>query len=201
MPRRDHDDLDDADDVGGDYREDFPPARPRKSANAGLILGLVVGGGVLLVLLMCAGAIALFAWRAAPVPVANNAPELGPAEMVAEGRPDRANMTAARPDARKGQPPENRANEKKTDAAPKLLSRADFEAAVLQKTKKQIIDAVGRPDDTTDNVPRPVAKNVSSLLVEYWYFHDRVLHADTGKPYPVARVWMDYEKAYRIDYP
>jgi hypothetical protein len=82
----------------------------------------------------------------------------------------------------------------------KVFSKKEFEALVLNKTKQQIIGAVGRPDDTTTDVDRP--KGVISFLQEYWYFRDRVLNEDTGKPYRVARVFIKQgDEAYRIDYP
>jgi hypothetical protein len=61
MSRRDHDDLDDADDVRGDY----PPDPPRKRSNTGLIIGLVIGGAVLVLVLVCGG-LAMFGWLAVP---------------------------------------------------------------------------------------------------------------------------------------
>lgn len=79
------------------------------------------------------------------------------------------------------------------------FTRKEFEALVIGKTKNQIIAAVGRPDDTTDQVPRH--PRVLALHTEWWYYHKRVINDDTGNPYSIARVYMTYDKAYQVDYP
>jgi len=67
MPRRD--DFDDADAARGDYRDNYPPPRPRKSRNLALIIGLVVGGAALLGLFVCGLLVALFSMRSVHQPV------------------------------------------------------------------------------------------------------------------------------------
>jgi hypothetical protein len=187
------DSFDDAD----DYRDDSPRVPPRRQSggNPVLIIALV-GGAVLVVALLACGGLFFLGWRAP------QAPERQPDEVaLVEPAGGKAGGGVAEPPTVPGKaapagPPK--------PAEPKqvLFSRKDFESAVLNKSKQQVIDAVGRPDDTTDNVPRPTGRNVISFHSEWWYFRNRVLNPDTGKPYPIARVWIDQgDKAFRIDYP
>ncbi len=90
-------------------------------------------------------------------------------------------------------PPATKAN------LPSLIDRSEFEKAVVNRRKEDIIAAVGRPDDTQElpfNPQRP------SVLAAKWIYRNRVKNADTGKAYAVVAIWMNAESVgYHVEYP
>jgi hypothetical protein len=55
--------------------------------------------------------------------------------------------------------------------APKKMTRGDFRSAVMYKTPKNVIKAVGRPDSTQE----------SGSGDEYWYYSDCTVDEVTGR--------------------
>ncbi|MEQ8975685.1 MAG: hypothetical protein RIE73_35555 [Coleofasciculus sp. C1-SOL-03] len=61
------------------------------------------------------------------------------------------------------------------DSDPKVMLQDDFRRAVLGKTKQDVIQAVGRPDSTSD-LGEILGNNVS-----YWDYDNQTLDAASGK--------------------
>jgi hypothetical protein len=190
MPQRD--DLGEAD----DYRDDFSSDRPRKTTNPALVVGLVLGGVLLLVLLVCGGFAAVFLFRGADPP--------GPMAVQQAAVADAA---IRQPDPVLGPEP---AVPDAGATRPTTLSRKDFEDKVRDKTRNEVIAAVGRPNETREKVLQygPVfegGKNTGERVPYYfdwWIYRDRVINETTGKPYSAVRVrFNENGKADVIAYP
>jgi hypothetical protein len=77
-----------------------------------------------------------------------------------------------------------------------MLSQQDFERKVKDKTQKEVIAAVGRPNETRERVLEhgPVfegGKDTGERVpyhFDWWTYRERVINAATGKPYPAVRV-------------
>jgi len=92
-----------------------------------------------------------------------------------------------------------------------VLSRKEFEAAVRGMKQNEIVAAVGRPDETREQVPEPGAVAApdgrgkgerATERFDWWVFRDRVKNDATGKPYDSVRVRFGADgKADRIEYP
>jgi len=179
MPRQDE--FDDVD----DYRDDFSAERPRKTTNPALTVALVLGGGLLLGLLVCGGFVAVFLFRGADAP----------APMAAQ-RVDVANPAAMRPaEPQPGLDPVPAEPEAgATNPAP--LSQQDFERKVKDKSRKEVIAAVGQPNEIREKVLEHGTVVVGGketgervpYIFDWWTYRDRVINEATGKPYPVVRV-------------
>jgi hypothetical protein len=190
MPQRD--DLGEAD----DYRDDFSSDRPRKTTNPALVVGLVLGGVLLLVLLVCGGFAAVFLFRGADAP---------PAMAVQQAAV--ADAAIRQPDPVPGPEP---AMPEPGATKPATLSRKDFEGKVRDKTRNEVIAAVGRPNETREKVLQygPVfegGKDTGERVPYYfdwWIYRDRVINEATGKPYSAVRVrFNENGKADLIAYP
>jgi len=79
-----------------------------------------------------------------------------------------------------------------------VQSRKDFDARVKNKSKDEIIAAVGPPDEVIGPPAGPVAPDGPALT---WIYHNRV-RGDDGELYASVTVLLNREgMAYRIDYP
>jgi hypothetical protein len=179
-----------------DPRDDDFPARPARSGNGGLLVVLLVAGA-LLVVVVCGGGLAfLFMARTAvreqDVAVAERQ------EAIAEANQAEIRAQAPKAAAAKG-----------TARAP--MARAAFEAAVRGKKQDEVVAAVGRPDETREQVPEPGGVlqpggrdkgEKAADRFDWWVFRDRVKNEATGKPYASVRVRFGPDgKADRIEYP
>ena len=151
--------------------DDFPPSPLRKSGSGGLILG-----GALLVLLLSVGVVVIFGFWAVAVPQQ----EAMRAEMEANRMKKAGGPDAAKP-------------------MRKLLTRREFEALVMNKPREKIIASVGEPDEIWMEL-RIIEKNATSTENAFWHYKVRVLDEATGQAYPTARVHMNYEGSFRVDY-
>jgi hypothetical protein len=79
-----------------------------------------------------------------------------------------------------------------------VQSRKDFDARVKNKSKDEIIAAVGRPDEEIGPPAGLAAPGAPALT---WFYHNRV-RSDDGELYASVAVWLNREGvAYRIEYP
>jgi hypothetical protein len=179
MPRRRYEDDD-----------DYLPEPPRRS-NPGLVVGLVVGGAVL-ALVAVGGLAVLFFARASAVRDEAVAARDAEAKRVGLGDEEAA----------------RRGRELAREKAAPAMTRSEFEKAVRGKTQAEIIAAVGRPDDTRENVPGETLRGAGPLggnitfNYNWWVFRNRVMNEATGKPYATVAIRFGHDgKADRFDYP
>jgi len=135
--------YDDGDEYG-DYRD----GPPQKSSSSGLILGLVIGGGVLVAVLLIGCAVSMFLFRGAAV----NAPQ------------------GAQPVATRADQPEGKVG---NDAAKKTYTRVEFMKLVMGKKPDEVIAAVGKPDDKTENALKPDSP--------VWYYKRTTINPASGE--------------------
>jgi len=179
MPRRD--DSDDFD----DYRDDFSAERPRKTTNPALTVALVLGGVLLVGLLVCGGFAAVFLFRGADPPppmVAQRANLDNPAAMQPADPLPNLDPVMAQPEP--------------GATKPVAISQQDFERKVRDKTRKEVIAAVGRPNEVREKVVEHGTVVVGGketgervpYQFDWWTYRDRVINEATGKPYPAVQV-------------
>src|SRR5262245_46867062 len=137
------DDFDDEDDLYGNSLPPPPPRPSRQGANSTVIILVVVGCVALVVLLICAG-LFLMAFRGAEPP----------AKPVAASK-----VAVIQP-----------AGEK--ERMFRVYTREEFRHLVMGKTPKEVMAAVGRPDNTDD---RPDGSPRT------WYYWSSVTNPATGR--------------------
>jgi hypothetical protein len=128
------------------------------------------------------------------------------AEAVARAE---AAESAARAQGRQVVNPMGEQLERVQPAPARILTKKEFEAAVVGHTKDEIIAAIGGPDDTREKilatrVPGAGPGRVSGVSFSYTWcvFRNRVLNDDTGKLYASVAVRIGPEgKGDLTEYP
>jgi len=131
----------------GDEYGDYRDGPPQKSSNSGLILGLVIGGGVLVAVLLIGCAVSMFLFRGAAV----NAPQ--------------GAQVATRVDEPEGKDGK--------DPAKKTYTRVEFMKLVMGKKPDEVIAALGKPHDKTENALKPDSP--------VWYYKRMTINPASGE--------------------
>jgi hypothetical protein len=160
----------------------MPPLSPQGRI---VVLSILIFGVVLVCGLAGAGALLVFKARLARE-----------SEQVAREAQAKAAGLGDEGAAKRGRELAKGQTDGKADARPPMTKK-EFEAAVRGKTKDQIITAVGRPDETRENVPQQSRQTTPdgvgagpgpTFHFDWWVYRGRVMNEATGRPYAEVRV-------------
>jgi hypothetical protein len=153
-----------------DNEDERVDAREDRRGSPLLVLALLGGGLVLLVALATGVFVLRSQHEAAEVAQAEAVARM--AEADAAEQKDQRNFVAAK-----------NAGQKMADARPAPISRDEFKAKVMGKSAEEVIESVGKPDDTSE------VEGKSS--VKTWHYRERTIDPATSSTDAGAEVTLE----------